>query len=135
MLGVYDQDVSEDLLRENPFLYSRGRLGKIYRSYSFWLTMADALYQSVAIFFVCQAAYADSDVDIWEFGTVQTTVCMFAMLLHVAIEIRSWVRRVIQVKTQNYFPFLFSDNNSCCFNFCFYWSILRVFVDLQFSLC
>lgn len=89
--GVYDQDAPEELLREQPYLYRQGRLGKVYKSYSFWLTIADALYQSVCIFFVCHGAYAGSDVDIFEFGTTATTACMFVMLCHVAIETRSWV--------------------------------------------
>lgn len=89
---MYDQDSPDDLLRQKPYLYAKGRLGKVYRSYSFWLTIADALYQSIAIFFICVAAYADTDVDIWEFGTTVTTACMFVMSFHVAIEIKSWVR-------------------------------------------
>lgn len=59
--------------------------------YSFWLTMFDALYQSTCIFFICQQAYNDTDIDIFEFGTTCTTACMFVMLLHAAIEMRSWV--------------------------------------------
>lgn len=90
-LGVYDQDAPEELLLAKPELYRQGRLGRVYRSYSFWLTMADALYQSIAIFFIAQGAYADSTVDIWMFGTTITTACMFVMLFHVAIETRSWV--------------------------------------------
>lgn len=89
-IGVYDQDAPEELLRDKPFLYRRGRLGKVYKTYSFWLTILDALYQSVVIFFLCKGAYADSDVDIWEFGTTATSACMCVMLFHVAIEIRSW---------------------------------------------
>ncbi|XP_017779873.1 PREDICTED: probable phospholipid-transporting ATPase VD isoform X2 [Nicrophorus vespilloides] len=89
-IGVYDQDAPEYLLRENPYLYRRGRLGKAYRSRSFWFTMFDAIYQSLAIFFICQGIYNESDIDIWEFGTVVTTACMFVMQLHAAIETRSW---------------------------------------------
>lgn len=94
---MYDQDAPEDILRENPFLYRRGRLGKVYRPYSFGLTMLDALYQSIIIFFVCTGAYFGSDIDIWEFGTVLTTSCMFVMLMHAAIEIRSWVRQSLLI--------------------------------------
>lgn len=89
--GVYDQDAPADLLRAQPYLYRQGRLGKVYKSYSFWLTMTDALYQSIIVFFVCLSAYVDTDVDIFEFGTTCTTAVMFVMLFHVAIETRSWV--------------------------------------------
>lgn len=89
-IGVYDQDAPDTLLLNNPYLYKTGRLGKVYKSYSFWLTMADSLYQSSVIFWVCTGAYIGTDVDIFEFGTVLTTACMFVMLLHVSVETRSW---------------------------------------------
>ncbi|XP_048519675.1 phospholipid-transporting ATPase VD isoform X2 [Dendroctonus ponderosae] len=89
-IGVYDQDAPYRLLRDNPYLYKRGRLGRAYRTYSFWMTMADSLYQSVVVFWLCKMAYEGTDVDIFEFGTATTTACMCVMLLHVSIETRSW---------------------------------------------
>lgn len=56
--------------------------------------MLDALYQSLVIFFVAEAAYADSSVGIWEFGTTITTSCLYTMLVHGAIEIKSWVNSI-----------------------------------------
>ncbi|CAG9864504.1 unnamed protein product [Phyllotreta striolata] len=89
-IGVYDQDAPQEILLKNPYLYRRGRLGKVYRSFSFWLTMLDALYQSMCIFFICQLSYNDTDADVFEFGTTTTTAGMFVMLLHAGIEMRSW---------------------------------------------
>lgn len=89
-LGVYDQDAPYEVLRDKPYLYRQGREGKSYKSYSFWLTMADAIYQSITIFFICLFTYSGSDIEVFEFGTVLTTACMFVMLLHVSIETRSW---------------------------------------------
>ncbi|CAG9822413.1 unnamed protein product [Phaedon cochleariae] len=94
-IGVYDKDAPYDILLDKPYLYVRGRLNQVYKPYAFWLTMLDALYQSVCIFWVCQLGYADTDVDVFEFGTVSTTACMFVMLCHASIEIRSWT--IIQV--------------------------------------
>ncbi|KAL3267060.1 hypothetical protein HHI36_011201 [Cryptolaemus montrouzieri] len=130
-IGVYDQDAPEDLLRDKPYLYKQGRLGKVYRSYSFWITMLDAVYQSICIFFICEQTYADSDIDIFEFGTTLTTCCMFVMLLHASIETRSWtilhVASVILSIGAFYFYSLLY--NSLCVN-CFglpstYWVIQK----------
>lgn len=52
VLGVYDRVASPGILLSMPHLYKRGRLGLVYQFHSFWLTMADAFYQSVVIFFV-----------------------------------------------------------------------------------
>lgn len=73
------------------FIPSQGRLGKGYKPHTFWIVMLDALYQSLVIFFVAKATFWDSDVDVWVFGTTITSSCLFAMLLHCAIEVKSWV--------------------------------------------
>jgi hypothetical protein len=54
LLGVYDQDAPEELLLARPNLYRQGRLGLVYKPHSFWITMADALYQSIVIFFLTE---------------------------------------------------------------------------------
>ena len=53
-LGVYDQDAPEELLLALPYLYRQGRLGLVYKPHSFWITMADSLYQSIVIFFLAE---------------------------------------------------------------------------------
>lgn len=134
-IGVYDQDSPEELLRQKPYLYRKGRLGKVYRSFSFWLTLADALYQSLAIFFICVAVYMDTSIDIWEFGTTVTTICMFVMSFHVAIEIKSWTiihvaSIVISIGAFYVYSILY---NSLCVN-CFglpstYWVIQHAIIS------
>jgi len=51
---VYDQDAPEELLLALPNLYRQGRLGLVYKPHSFWITMADSLYQSIVIFFLTE---------------------------------------------------------------------------------
>ena len=132
VLGVYDQDAPEHLLLENPYLYKKGR---IYTSLSFWYTMADAVYQSLAVFFICQGVYYDSDIDIYHFGTVVTSACMFVMQLHAAIETRSWVHSNLKISSQKskIFKFLL-DNNSRGFFGSVHRRILFVFDTLQHAL-
>ncbi|KAG1649509.1 putative phospholipid-transporting ATPase VD [Nymphon striatum] len=88
--GIFDQDASDDMLLSNPMLYRVGKNSQVYKSYSFWLNMLDAFYQSIIIFFVCYFTYYDSTTGIWEFGTTLTTACVFVQLLHLAIETKSW---------------------------------------------
>lgn len=91
-IGVYDKCVPEDLLFSLPQLYRYGRLGKAYKPHTFWLVMLESLYQSLVIFFVAEATYWDSDIGIWQFGATIATSSLITMLLHCAIEIKSWVR-------------------------------------------
>ncbi|KAG5316963.1 AT10A ATPase, partial [Acromyrmex heyeri] len=89
-LGIYDRVAKARILLTSPELYTRGRLGLVYQSHSFWLTIMDALYQSVVIFFITKEVYDDSIIDIWEFGTTIMSACIVVMLAHAAIETRSW---------------------------------------------
>ncbi|XP_015433968.1 PREDICTED: probable phospholipid-transporting ATPase VD isoform X2 [Dufourea novaeangliae] len=116
-LGVYDRVASPDVLMSMPHLYKRGRLGLVYQPHSFWLTMADALYQSIVIFFVNECVYYDSTIDIWEFGTTVMTCCIVVMLAHVSIEIRSWT--IIHV-------FAILGSLSVFFGFCLIYNIVCV---------
>lgn len=45
------------------------------------------------IYIVDFQVYHDSTIDIWEFGTTVMTACIVVMLLHAAIETRSWVSK------------------------------------------
>lgn len=54
-IGVYDRIAPASVLLSSHELYGRGRLGLVYKPHSFWITMADALYQSIVIFFVTEA--------------------------------------------------------------------------------
>lgn len=54
-LGIYDRFAAPHVLLSAPDLYKRGRLGLVYQSYSFWITIIDAVYQSIVIFFVTKA--------------------------------------------------------------------------------
>jgi len=51
-LGIYDRIAAPRVLLSAPELYTRGRLGLVYQPHSFWLTIGDALYQSLIIFFI-----------------------------------------------------------------------------------
>ena len=42
---MLDQDVPDTLLDRLPHLYAHGRLSQVYKPYSFWLNMVDAMYQ------------------------------------------------------------------------------------------
>lgn len=120
ILGVYDQVAPANLLYESPRLYERSRRGCVYQPHTFWVTMTDALYQSIVIFFLTEAVYHDTDVDIWEFGTTITTLCIVVTTVHICIEIKSWVNINFFffdmwqfVKKKTFFYFLDFDTRCC----------------------
>ncbi|KAF7668688.1 hypothetical protein LDENG_00294640 [Lucifuga dentata] len=90
VFGIMDKDVSTEILMGLPELYRTGQGAGEYNVATFWISMLDAFYQSLVCFFIPYFAYVDSDVDLFTFGTPLNTVSLFTILLHLAIEIRTW---------------------------------------------
>ncbi|KAL4631215.1 putative phospholipid-transporting ATPase VB isoform X2 [Arapaima gigas] len=90
MFGIMDKDISAETLLGLPELYKMGQNSEYYKRAGFWTVMLDAFYQSLVCFFIPYWTYQDSDIDIFTFGTPMNTVSLFAILLHLAIEIKSW---------------------------------------------
>uniref|UniRef100_A0A8C6LMS4 Phospholipid-transporting ATPase n=1 Tax=Nothobranchius furzeri TaxID=105023 RepID=A0A8C6LMS4_NOTFU len=90
MFGIFDKDVSAEVLMGVPELYRMGQGKGEYNFLSFWISILDAFYQSLVCFFIPYLAYQDSDVDMFTFGTPMNTVALFTILLHLSIEIKSW---------------------------------------------
>ncbi|XP_077199553.1 phospholipid-transporting ATPase VA isoform X2 [Paroedura picta] len=88
--GVLDKDVPSDILISVPHLYKSGQDMEEYQPHMFWMNMIDALYQSLVCFFIPYFTYYDSDVDIFSWGTPVTTVALFTIILHLAIETKTW---------------------------------------------
>lgn len=62
-----------------------------------------ALFTSTDFFFsshllLFSQAYADSDVDLFTWGTPITTIALFTILVHLGIETKTWVRKEVDVK-------------------------------------
>jgi len=88
--GVFDKDLKSSTLLKKPHLYQQGIDDEVYKPRTFWINILDAVYQSLVIFFVIMGAYYDSDVGLIEWGTVVTTASVFVILLHLAIETKTW---------------------------------------------
>eukprot|EP00096_Caligus_rogercresseyi_P015122 TRINITY_DN7568_c0_g1_i2.p1 TRINITY_DN7568_c0_g1~~TRINITY_DN7568_c0_g1_i2.p1 ORF type:complete len:1578 (-),score=493.90 TRINITY_DN7568_c0_g1_i2:292-5025(-) len=137
-IGVYDQDAPDDLLQSMPQLYERGRLGQIYKPYSFWISMADALYQSIIIFFTAFGCYRGSDIGVWEFGTIICTNCLFVMTFHLAVETNSWtiihwISLIVSIFSYFVFALLYSGICVNCFGLQVpYWVMQHAMGSLQF---
>uniref|UniRef100_A0A6Q2Y7W2 Phospholipid-transporting ATPase n=1 Tax=Esox lucius TaxID=8010 RepID=A0A6Q2Y7W2_ESOLU len=90
MFGVMDRDVSAETLLGLPELYRTGHESEGYSHFTFWIAMLDAFYQSLVCFFIPYLTYQGTDIDIYTFGSSMNTVSLFNILLHLAIEIKSW---------------------------------------------
>uniref|UniRef100_A0A665W412 Phospholipid-transporting ATPase n=1 Tax=Echeneis naucrates TaxID=173247 RepID=A0A665W412_ECHNA len=91
MFGIMDKDASAEILLGVPELYRTGQGAGEYKSSTFWISMLDAFYQSLVCFFIPYLTFQDSDIDVFTFGTPLNTISLFTILLHLSIEIKSWM--------------------------------------------
>uniref|UniRef100_A0A8C7TDF0 Phospholipid-transporting ATPase n=1 Tax=Oncorhynchus mykiss TaxID=8022 RepID=A0A8C7TDF0_ONCMY len=107
LYGILDKDVSADTLIKLPELYKSGQNSKAYLPSTFWLTMLDALYQSLVLllpliycdFLIFGQAYAGSDADMLSFGSPINASALLIILLHQVIESRTltWLHVLVLV--------------------------------------
>ncbi|XP_010293359.1 PREDICTED: probable phospholipid-transporting ATPase VB [Phaethon lepturus] len=90
LFGVLDRDVSAETLLGLPELYKHGQNSEIYKLSTFIITMLDAFYQSLICFFVPYWTYKDSDIDVFSFGNPINTISLLTILLHQALEMKTW---------------------------------------------
>ncbi|KGL88978.1 putative phospholipid-transporting ATPase VB [Charadrius vociferus] len=90
LFGVLDKDVSAETLLGLPELYKNGQNSEIYKLSTFIMTMLDAFYQSLICFFVPYLTYEDSDIDVFSFGNPINTISLLTILLHQALEMKTW---------------------------------------------
>ncbi|KAG7255759.1 hypothetical protein CRUP_010112 [Coryphaenoides rupestris] len=107
-----------------------------YKPYMFWMNMLDAFYQSLVCFFIPYFAYADSDVDLFTWGTPITTLALITILLHLGIETKTWTWMnwaSILFSVCLFFAVALSYNASPC-PACYapsspYWTMQRLLLD------
>ncbi|XP_017650720.1 probable phospholipid-transporting ATPase VB isoform X2 [Nannospalax galili] len=90
IFGVLDKDVSAETLLALPELYKSGQNSESYNLSVFWISMADAFYQSLVCFFIPYLTYRGSDIDVFTFGTPINTISLTTILLHQAMEMKTW---------------------------------------------
>ncbi|XP_042272381.1 phospholipid-transporting ATPase VA isoform X1 [Thunnus maccoyii] len=138
--GTLDKDVSAETLQQLPQLYANGQNSEEYKPYMFWMNMIDAFYQSLICFFIPYFAYADSDVDLFTWGTPITTLALFTILLHLGIETKTWTWMnwlSIGFSTALFFTVALCYNASCptCYSPSNpYWTMQRLLQDPLFYL-
>ncbi|ERE69064.1 putative phospholipid-transporting ATPase VD [Cricetulus griseus] len=90
IFGILDKDVSAETLLALPELYKSGQNSECYNLPMFWISMADAFYQSLICFFIPYLTYRGSDIDVFTFGTPINTISLTTILLHQAMEMKTW---------------------------------------------
>eukprot|EP00053_Salpingoeca_punica_P020143 m.208889 g.208889 ORF g.208889 m.208889 type:complete len:1180 (-) comp17804_c0_seq1:3407-6946(-) len=115
--AIFDQDVSDKTLLKCPSLYRHTREGLSYKG-KFYPTMADAIWQSIALFFVpFFALRTEGSTDLQSFGTVQFASLVVTVSLCIVMCSRHMhlVHAIgLGISVFGFFGFLLLYNSVCC---------------------
>lgn len=96
--GVWDQDLDARRSLQYPELYRMGLRNDIFKVWRFWLTVLDAIYQSLVCFFFPYMLMIAGHLDpggldmngVYELGTIVSGICVCVTNLFVGTTLRSW---------------------------------------------
>ncbi|URE01836.1 E1-E2 ATPase [Musa troglodytarum] len=90
VVGILDKDLSRRTLLEYPKLYGNGQREESYNLKLFILTMMDAIWQSLVVFFIPYMAYRDTTVDGSSLGDLWTLAVVTLVNIHLAMDVFRW---------------------------------------------
>ncbi|RZR96696.1 hypothetical protein BHM03_00025754 [Ensete ventricosum] len=90
VVGILDKDLSRRTLLKYPRLYGAGQREERYNLSLFILTMMDAIWQSLVVFFIPYLAYRDTTVDGSSLGDLWTLAVVTLVNIHLAMDVFRW---------------------------------------------
>lgn len=138
--GILDQDLTPTTLYSHSYVYKLGQTDAFYRSRNFWLVICDAVWQSLVMYFIPHFAYVDSDIGIWELGSVCLTGCIIGQLVTAILYTQTWTvfnALAILMVFLMFWSFAFIYNSICvtCVASGPYWVIHEATTDFRLWLC
>jgi len=88
--GILDKDVPDPILTAKPDLYKSGQNSKLYSRKWFWLTILDALYESLVVFFVAFWVYNGTAADLRMVGVTLHQSSVIVANLYLALVTAQW---------------------------------------------
>lgn len=127
-LGIWDQDLSADISLRYPELYRMGLRSDKFKTWRFWLTIVDSIFQSVVCFFFPYMLLIGGAVDpqgfdangVYEIGTIVSgiAVCVANFFIVFSLYSYTWIQiGIISLSILSYYAFvaIYSQINTFIF--------------------
>lgn len=88
--AILDKDVPDPILTANPDLYKTGQNSKLYSRKWFWLTILDAFYESVVVFYAAFWVYNGTAADLRMVGVTLHQSSVLVANLYLALITAQW---------------------------------------------
>ncbi|XP_065668922.1 phospholipid-transporting ATPase VA isoform X2 [Hydra vulgaris] len=88
--GIFDQSLNAEAVIKRPLLYQWGQFGKGYSRKLFWISVLDAVYQSLVLYFITMYSYFDLPFGMLVVGITYHQLAVLTVSLHIAVETPNW---------------------------------------------
>lgn len=134
--GIFDQCLPEKEVFARPILYQLGQLGKAYTRPWFWVSILDAFYQSLILFFIPYFTFRDlPGAGMLSMGVLFHQLAVVTANLHVAIETPNWtIIHAVIIIGSVVISFLYYFIYCIITSFHVYWVIFELMAHAEFWL-
>ncbi|OWZ04048.1 P-type ATPase (P-ATPase) [Phytophthora megakarya] len=107
VIGVFDQDISEDVVLKFPQLYHRGQFDSDLNMRVFARTIINAVGHALICFFGCYASTLNTNYGLYVVGTIGYSALLATMKVKVCLVALIWNKYHLLVMTFSVFLFIF----------------------------
>jgi len=134
--GVFDQCLPEKAVFSRPILYQLGQYGKAYTRPWFWVSIIDAFYQSLILFFIPYFTYLSlPNAGMLVLGILFHQLAVVTANLHCAIETPNWtIIHFVIIFGSVVISFLYFFIYSAFTEVSLYWGIFHLMGHAEFWL-
>jgi len=97
LFGLFEKDLNEDVINQHAEVYRRMQIGKLFTKNTFFIWILSGIWHSLVIYFGCSFLFSNDVLaksgqtyELWEFGTMASTLVIFIVNIRIAIEIKTW---------------------------------------------
>ncbi|KAL7691088.1 putative P-type ATPase, subfamily IV, HAD superfamily [Plasmopara halstedii] len=107
VIGIYDQDISEEIILKYPQLYRYGQYDSDLNMHKFSTTIINAIGHALVCFFVCYGCMQYTNYGLYVIGTLFYAALLGTMKLKVTILTQVWNKYHFAVMTFSIWLFIF----------------------------
>jgi len=97
LFGLFEKDLNEEVINQHAEVYRRMQSGILFTRTTFFIWIVNGIWHSLVIYYGCTFLFNNNTLssnghttELWEFGTLVSTLAIFIVNLRIALEIKTW---------------------------------------------
>lgn len=97
LFGLFEKDLNEEVITQHAEVYRRMQVGKLFTRNTFFVWILSGIWHSLVIYYGSTFLFNNNilfssgkTLELWEFGSLASTLAIFVVNLRIALEIKTW---------------------------------------------